>query len=34
LDATIADLRAALASGDAQTRGYFLGALLREANSA
>ena len=33
LDATVADLRAALASDDARTRGYFLGALLREANS-
>jgi len=33
LDATVADLRAALASDEARTRGYFLGALLREANS-
>lgn len=33
LDATVADLRAALASEDASRRGYFLGALLREANS-
>jgi hypothetical protein len=33
LDATVSDLRAALASDDARTRGYFLGALLREANS-
>lgn len=33
LNATVADLHAALASDDARTRGYFLGALLREANS-
>jgi hypothetical protein len=33
LDATVADVRAALASDDARKRGYFLGALLREANS-
>lgn len=33
LDTTVGDLRAALASDDARTRGYFLGALLREANS-
>lgn len=33
LDATVADLRAALAADDPNTRGYFLGALLREANS-
>jgi hypothetical protein len=33
LDATVADVHAALASEDARRRGYFLGALLREANS-
>jgi hypothetical protein len=33
LDATVADLRTALASDDPRKRGYFLGALLREANS-
>ena len=33
LDATVADLRAALAGSDPQMRGYYLGALLREANS-
>ncbi len=32
-DATVADLRAHLASEDADERAYWLGALLREANS-
>jgi hypothetical protein len=32
MDATVADLRARLASPDAQERAYWLGALLREAN--
>lgn len=32
-DATVADLRGHLASSDAAERGYWLGALLREANS-
>ena len=33
LNETVAELRAALASDDARRRGYYLGALLREANS-
>ena len=32
-NATVADLRAHLASDDPTERGYWLGALLREANS-
>lgn len=32
-DATVGDLRAHLASDDPDERGYWLGALLREANS-
>jgi len=32
-DATSGDLRAHLRSGDLDERGYWLGALLREANS-
>ena len=32
-DATVADLRARLADPDPEERGYWLGALLREANS-
>jgi hypothetical protein len=33
LDATVADLRAALTSDDDAVRAYYLGALLREANT-
>ena len=33
LDATVADLRRQLASPDLSTRAYWMGALLREANS-
>jgi hypothetical protein len=33
LDATIGDLRAGLADPDPVKRGYWLGALLREANT-
>lgn len=33
LDATVADLRRELASPDLQTRAYWMGALMREANS-
>lgn len=32
-DATVADLRRHLAAGDAAERAYWMGALLREANS-
>lgn len=32
-DATVADLRAHLASPDAEERAYWMGALLREANT-
>lgn len=32
-DATIGDLRAHLSSGDADERAYWMGALLREANT-
>ncbi len=32
-DASVADLRAHLASADIQERAYWLGALLREANT-
>jgi len=32
-DATVADLHAHLASSDVEERAYWLGALLREANS-
>lgn len=33
VDATVADLRRHLASGDQDERAYWMGALLREANS-
>lgn len=33
LDATVGDLRAGLADPDASRRAYWLGALLREANT-
>ena len=33
VDATVADLRAHLASADLDERAYWMGALLREANS-
>lgn len=32
-DATVADLRAHLASSDVEERAYWMGALLREANT-
>jgi hypothetical protein len=32
-DATVGDFRRALAEGDPESRAYWLGALLREANS-
>jgi len=33
LDATVADLKAGLASSDPEERAYWMGALLREANT-